>query len=49
MKKLIANVKEKTGIYASGFDPASVAGIMLPVLFVLVVGGGISIYLLWKG
>jgi hypothetical protein len=30
---------DKTGIYALGFDPDSVAGLLLPIIFVIVVGG----------
>jgi hypothetical protein len=33
---------EKTGIYALGFDPDSVAGLLLPIIFVVVVGGILS-------
>ncbi len=47
MPKIIDTVKEKSGIYASGFNPASVAGFLLPGLFVIIVGGGIAFYLLW--
>jgi len=42
MRKLLDRVRATTGIYASGFDPASIAGIAFPVLFVLIVGGAIS-------
>jgi hypothetical protein len=45
MKKLIAELKERTGIYSLGFDPASFAGIALPVGFVVVVGGLLTYFL----
>lgn len=48
MKKLIATIQEKTGIYGTGFNPASAAGILLPGLFVIIVGGGIAGYLIWN-
>ena len=34
---------DKTGIYALGFDPDSVAGLLLPIVFVIVVGGVLSL------
>jgi len=39
MKKFIERIQERTGIYSLGFDVASMAGIALPVGFVVVVGG----------
>ena len=39
IKKVIAHLQERTGIYSLGFDPASAAGIGLPLAFVVVVGG----------
>ncbi len=39
-------VQEKTGIYALGFNPQSVAGLLLPILFVILVGG-IPAVLIW--
>lgn len=42
IKRLIALVQEKTGVYSLGFDPASFAGIALPLGFVVVVGGLLS-------
>ncbi|HYJ12047.1 MAG TPA: hypothetical protein VEW66_00525 [Thermomicrobiales bacterium] len=47
MSKLLETVREKTGIYSSGINPASAAGLLLPVLFVIVVGGGLAAYLAW--
>lgn len=35
-------IQDKTGIYKLGFDPASFLGIILPVLFVIIVGGGLA-------
>ena len=34
--------QEKTGIYKLGFKPASFLGILLPLLFVIIVGGGLA-------
>lgn len=48
MAKLIDTVKEKSGIYSTGFNPASVAGFLLPGLFVIIVGGAIAGYLIWN-
>lgn len=39
---MIDNVKDRSGIYKLGFNKYSFLGIMLPVLFVVIVGGGIS-------
>ena len=46
MRGLIDRLKEITGIYGLGFDPASVLGIVLPLGFVMVVGG-IGALLIW--
>lgn len=35
-------LKDKTGIYKLGFNKYSFLGIILPLLFVLVVGGGLA-------
>lgn len=35
-------IQDKTGIYKLGFEPASFLGIMLPLLFVVIVGGGLA-------
>ena len=35
-------LEEKTGIYKLGFDPASFLGILLPLLFVVIVGGALA-------
>lgn len=39
---MIDNVKDRSGIYKLGFNKYSFLGIMLPVLFVVIVGGGLS-------
>lgn len=41
-KKLLNLVKTWTGIYGLGFNRDSVVGLLLPILFVLIVGGGLS-------
>lgn len=38
-------IQEKTGIYELGFLPASFVGILLPLLFVIIVGGGLAFVL----
>ena len=40
MRGLIDRVRELTGIYGIGFDRASVLGVLLPVGFVVGIGGG---------
>lgn len=47
MKKLIARLQERSGIYSLGFDPVSFLGIALPIGFVVVVGGAISAYIMF--
>jgi hypothetical protein len=32
-------IQEKTGIYSLGFEKESFLGLMIPILFVLVIGG----------
>lgn len=39
MRALIARIQERTGIYGLGWDPDSVRGIILPIAFVVIVGG----------
>lgn len=39
---MLDTIKDKTGIYKLGFDKYSFLGVMLPLLFVLVVGGGLA-------
>ena len=39
-------IQDKTGIYKLGFDPASILGILLPVLFVVLVGGALAFLVL---
>lgn len=38
-------LQDKTGIYKLGFNPYSFMGILLPLLFVIVVGGAIAFYI----
>ncbi len=46
MRKLVERIKEITGIYHLGFATESFLGIALPIAFVVIVGGGLSAYLL---
>jgi hypothetical protein len=39
---MLDTIKDKTGIYKLGFNKYSFLGIVLPLLFVLVVGGALS-------
>lgn len=39
---MLDRIKDMTGIYKLGFDMASFLGIMLPLLFVIIVGGGLA-------
>lgn len=39
-------IEEKTGIYKLGFESASFMGILLPLLFVIIVGGGLAFMVL---
>lgn len=39
-------IQEKTGIYRLGFELPSFIGIILPLLFVIVVGGGLAFAIL---
>lgn len=48
MHKFLDELRRRSGIYSLGFDPASVAGFALPVLFVIVVGGALAAYLLLR-
>jgi hypothetical protein len=43
IEKIKGHLQERTGIYKLGFDPASFAGIALPVAFVVIVGGILSV------
>jgi hypothetical protein len=36
------NIQDKTGIYHLGFNRYSFLGILLPLLFVVIVGGGLA-------
>lgn len=48
MHKFLDQLRTRSGIYSLGFDPASIAGIALPIGFVVVVGGGLAAYLLLR-
>lgn len=37
-------IQDKTGIYRLGFNQYSFLGILLPVLFVIIVGGGLAFW-----
>ncbi|HEV2127005.1 MAG TPA: hypothetical protein VGR22_00115 [Thermomicrobiales bacterium] len=39
---MLDSIKDKTGVYRLGFNKYSFLGIVLPLLFVLVVGGGLA-------
>ena len=43
---LINRVRELTGIYGTGFERASVVGLLLPIAFVVLVGG-LGALLVW--
>jgi hypothetical protein len=43
--KLLDRVKDMTGVYSTGFDPASAAGFLLPGLFVIIVGGALAAWI----
>ena len=46
MRGLINRVRELTGIYGLGFERESFLGLMLPIAFVVVVGG-LGALLVW--
>ncbi len=46
--RMIDNMKDRSGIYKLGFDKYSFLGIVLPLAFVIVVGGGLSALLLLR-
>lgn len=39
---MLDTIKDKTGIYKLGFNKYSFLGIVLPLLFVIVVGGALA-------
>ena len=39
---MLDTIKDKTGIYRLGFNKYSFLGIVLPLLFVIVVGGALA-------
>ncbi len=45
-RDVLDDIKDKTGIYKLGFNKYSFLGIALPLLFVIVVGGGVSALIL---
>ena len=40
--RMLDKIADKTGIYKLGFNPYSFLGIALPLLFVIIVGGGLA-------
>lgn len=48
MHKILDRVREVTGIYSTGFNPASAAGFLIPGLFVIVVGGGLAAWIILR-
>lgn len=38
-------LQDKTGIYRLGFNPYSFMGILLPLLFVIIIGGAVAFYI----
>ncbi len=48
MQKLLDRFREESGVYSLGFNPASFAGVALPLLFVIIVGGGIGAWLILR-
>ena len=48
MRKLIDEIQRLTGIYSLGFDMASFMGVALPIGFVVLVGGGLSAFILMR-
>lgn len=45
---MLERIKDMTGIYKLGFDKYSFLGIMLPLAFVIVVGGGLAALVLFS-
>jgi hypothetical protein len=41
---MLEHLAERTGIYKLGFNKYSFLGIVLPLLFVIIVGGGLSAF-----
>lgn len=39
---MLDTIKDKTGVYKLGFNKYSFLGIVLPLAFVLIVGGGLA-------
>ena len=43
----VDEIKEKSGIYMLGFERESFLGLVLPIAFTILVGGGLGIFI-WK-
>lgn len=41
MRGIVDRIKGMTGIYRLGFDPDSIMGVTLPIVFVVIVGGAL--------
>lgn len=41
---VLEHLKDVTGIYRLGFERESFLGLVLPILFVIIVGGGIGFF-----
>jgi len=39
LETMMARIKERVGIYGLGFNPDSFMGLVLPIIFVIIVGG----------
>lgn len=48
MHKLLDRFRQESGIYSIGFNPSSVAGQLFPFLFVLIVGGALSAWVIMR-
>jgi hypothetical protein len=48
MNKLLDRFRQESGIYSIGFNPASVAGQLFPLLFVIIVGGALSLWVITR-
>ncbi len=48
MQKLLDRFREESGVYSLGFDHSSFLGVALPLLFVIIVGGGLSAWIILR-
>lgn len=48
MQKILDRFREESGVYSLGFDHSSFAGVILPILFVFIVGGGVAAWIILK-